>query len=182
MAFAVSYVKQEEEKGVVMRLIKERGGQILLDGFDSLFDLKQGIHVTDGDNDLTISPAAMRVGFTALIADEHSRRAKYMQALALGLPCISGRWISTCVSKGEVVSWAPYLLCAGQSSFLGNAIRSRTLHPYSAIDVNFPDTFANRHKLLDGKSILLVIGKGRGAEEKRKAYVFLTRALGPTRF
>jgi hypothetical protein len=179
MVFAVSYVKQHGGKDNVMRLIKEQGGKILSDGFDSLFDLKPGQQLRDGDHDLTLSPAATRIGFTALIADEHSRRAKYMQALALGLPCISGRWIRTCVSRGELVNWAPYLLCAGQSSFLGNAIRSRTLSPYSAQDANFTKTIANRDKLLEGKSVLLITGKGRAAEDKRKAYVFLTRALGP---
>lgn len=181
MAFAVSYVKQQEERDDVTRMIKEQGGRILIDGFDSLFDLRSGTQLEDGDNDLTLSPAATRVGFTALIADEHSRKAKYMQALALGLPCVSGRWIRNCVSKGEVIDWAPYLLCAGQSSFLDNAIRSRILLPYSPIHASFPDTIANRSKLLHGKSVLLVTGKGRGAEEKRKAYVFLIRALGPAR-
>jgi hypothetical protein len=172
MAFAVSYVSQQQEKDVVISLITGNGGSILEEGFDSLFQL--------AGQEIVLSPAAHGFGFAALIADEHSRKAKYMQALALGLPCISGRWISACVSEGKVLEWAPYLLCAGQSSFLGNAIRSRTIKPYSAVDACLPDTFANREKLLGGKSILLVTGKGK-TEEKRKAYVFLTRVLGPAR-
>jgi hypothetical protein len=172
MAFAVSYVSQQQEKDAVISLITGNGGSILEEGFDSLFQL--------AGQEIVLSPAAHGFGFAALIADEHSRKAKYMQALALGLPCISGRWISACVSEGKVLEWAPYLLCAGQSSFLGNAIRSRTIKPYSAVDACLPDTFANREKLLGGKSILLVTGKGK-TEEKRKAYVFLTRVLGPAR-
>jgi hypothetical protein len=177
MAFAVSYVKQLAEKDSITQLIKEGGGQILNDGFDCLFDPRS----SEQDGDLALSSAATRITFTALIADEHSRKAKYMQALALNLPCISGRWVSACVSKGLVINWTPYLLCAGQSSLLGNAIRSRTLKPYPAIDAKFMETFRTRPKLLEGRSILLVTGKGRGAEDKRKAYVFLTRALGPAR-
>ena len=179
MAFAVSYVDPNEERDEVTRLIMEHNGKILADGFDELFDLKPGAQMHDGHHGLPLSPAATRVGFTALIADEHSRKAKYMQALALGLPCISGRWIRSCVSSGALVKWAPYLLCAGQPSFLGNAIRSRILQPYPAQDASFTDTITSRDKLLEGKSVLLVTGKGRGAEDKRKAYVFLTRALGP---
>jgi len=183
MAFAVSYVNQFQEKNVVIALITEQGGQILEDGFDGLFEptsfSKSRTNSAD-DVELTLSPVASRIGFAALIADEHSRKEKYMQALALSLPCISGRWISACVSKGEILDWGPYLLCAGQSSFLGNAIRSRTLQPYPAVDANFPETFSNRKKFLNGKSILLVTGKGR-AEDKRKAYIFLTRVLGPSR-
>jgi len=131
-------------------------------------------------DELIVSPAASKIGFVALIADEHSRRVKYMQALALGLPSISGRWISACILREEIVDWAPYLLCAGRSSFLGNAIRSRTLQPYSAAEASFPETFANRVQFLDGKSILAVIGKGSTAE-KRQHYLFLMRVLGPSR-
>ncbi len=103
-----------------------------------------------------------------------------MQALALGLPCISGRWVLACVTKGAILDWSPYLLCAGQSSVLGNAIRSRTLQPYSATDATLETTLESRDKLLHGKSVLMVTGRGK-IEDKRKAHVFLTRALGPDR-
>jgi hypothetical protein len=178
MAFAVSYVKNDQERNKVIKLITEYGGLLLGDGFDALFDV---IPKTAGqDVELTLSEAASSLGFTALIADEHSRKNKFMQALALGLPCISGRWISQCVAKMIIVDWAPYLLCAGQSSFLGNALRSRVLAPYPASDAVFSNVFFSRERLLEGKSILLVTGKGK-TEETRKAYVFLTRALGPAR-
>ncbi|KAF8850509.1 hypothetical protein BDZ45DRAFT_809089 [Acephala macrosclerotiorum] len=178
MAFAVSYVKNEQERDSVTKLIAENGGRILHDGFDALFNV---IPKSAGeDAELSLSESASSLGFTALIADEHSRKAKYMQALALGLPCISGRWISTCVSKMSVVDWTPYLLCAGQSSFLGNAIRSRTIRTYPASDAQLADVFSSRDKLLEGRSVLLVTGKGH-SQEKRKAYLFLTRALGPAR-
>jgi len=181
MAFAVSYVNHEQEKNIVTKLIMDHGGQILQEGFDCLFDVISKARAHDGDDDteLALSTTANSIGFTALIADEHSRKAKYMQALALGLPCISGHWILSCVNKGSIVNWSPYLLCAGQSSVLGNAHRSRILKPYIATEASLSDTFAGREKLLDGKSVLMVMGKGKF--DKRKAYVFLTRALAPAR-
>ncbi|KAG0646484.1 rad9 [Hyphodiscus hymeniophilus] len=181
MSFAVSYVKQGQEKSQVTGLITEHGGQILEDGFEKLFESASLLRSRTSDENAELTPvaAAKSIGFVALIADEHSRKAKYMQALALGLPCISGRWILTCDVKGEVVDWIPYLLCAGQSAFLGNAIRSRTLARYSANEARFPDTLLSREKLLDGRSVLLVTAKGK--EETRKAYAFLTRAMGPVR-
>jgi hypothetical protein len=169
MAFAVSYINHEQDRDKVTKLILDNGGRILQDGFDTLFDV--------ADTDLALSSTANTLGFTALIADEHSRKAKYMQALALGLPCISGHWITACVTKTTIVDWSPYLLCAGQSSLLG-AHMSRCLQPYPADDATLLDTFAARQKLLGGKSILLVAGRS----EKRKPYVFLTRVLGPGRF
>ncbi|TGO83182.1 hypothetical protein BPOR_0690g00080 [Botrytis porri] len=186
MAFAVSYVDADKDKQVAIRLIKQHGGRILDDGFENLFTptippskFRTGNSET-GETELEITSSEVNVGFVALIADEHSRKAKYMQALALGLPCISGRWISHCVEKCAIIDWLPYLLSAGTSSFLGGAVKSRYLRPYSASNANLNDTFTQRSKLLDGKSILIVTGKGK-AGEKRKPYTFLTRALGPTR-
>lgn len=183
MAFAVSYVNQQDEKDGVTVAIAENGGWILEDGFDILFEpgsvsksrARSGIV-----DDLVVSPSVREIGFVALIADEHSRRVKYMQALALGLPCISGKWISECISREEVMDWTPYLLCAGRSSFLGNATRSRTLQPYLAAEATFLDNFAKRKQFLGGKSILAVTGKGSTAE-KRQHYIFLMRVLGPCR-
>ncbi|RDL38727.1 uncharacterized protein BP5553_03067 [Venustampulla echinocandica] len=182
MAFAVSYVKQEQEKDNVIKSIADCGGEILEDGFDGLFELgpNPGGIADDDKQNLVLAPAAASIGFVALIADEHSRKSKYMQALALGLPCISGRWIMCCISKGAILDWTPYLLCAGQSSFLGNVHLSRTLRPYSATEATLQTTFASRDKMLEGKSILLVMGKGR-ADDKRKTFMFLTRSLGPSR-
>ncbi|KAK2623878.1 hypothetical protein QTJ16_006512 [Diplocarpon rosae] len=174
MTFAVSYVSNEREKDDVTKLILENGGRILPDGFDSLFEAaKPG-------EDLALSSSAKTLGFTALVADEHSRKAKYMQALALGLPCVSGHWITACIAKTCLVDWSPYLLCAGQSSILGNAHKSRILQPYPAAGATLEKVFANRDKLLDGKSVLLITGKGK-AQDRRKAYSFLARALGPAR-
>ncbi|KAK6608761.1 UbiD family decarboxylase [Botrytis cinerea] len=186
MAFAVSYVDAEKDKQVAIHLIKQNGGRILDDGFENLFTpmtppskSRTGSSET-AEAELEIASSEIKIGFVALIADEHSRKAKYMQALALGLPCISGRWISHCVDKCTIIDWLPYLLSAGNSSFLGGAVKSRYLRPYSASSANLSDTFTQRPKLLDGKSILIVTGKGKTGE-KRKPYTFLTRALGPTR-
>ena len=175
MAFAISYVKQSKEKDNISKAISANGGQILEDGFGVLFE---PLTLRNQETDLSLSSIAQSIGFVALIADEHSRKAKYIEALALGLPCLSGRWVEVCATKGQLVSWAPYLLCAGHSSFL-NAFPSRMLQPYSAANAKFVETFAQRERMLSGLSILLVTGKGHTAEA-RKAYVFLTRILGPS--
>ncbi|KAN0099860.1 hypothetical protein V8E51_013635 [Hyaloscypha variabilis] len=176
MAFAVSYQKREQEKDQVTKIIRENGGRILNDGFDTLFETLQPKEL---NAELTLSATNKLLGFSALIADEHSRKAKYMQALALGLPCISGQWVLSCVSKGVILDWSPFLLCAGQSSFLGNVMKSRVLPRYAATEANLETTLDARDKLLDGKSVLMVTGRGKA--DKRKPYVFLTRALGPSR-
>lgn len=41
----------------------------------------------------------------------------------------------------------------------------------------FEETFARREKLLGGKKVVFLMGRGK-AEERKRAYLFLTRALG----
>lgn len=190
MVFAITYIRKEEIKSRVTSLIERNGGHILQDGFQELFRFSASVPTAtpkksatskysngNSDSHFQLTPSAENIGFVALIADQHSRRAKYMQALALNIPCLSGRWIEDCIQRNEVLDWEHYLLPAGESKLLHGAIRSRIMAPNPATTARFAETFAARPKLLDGQSVLLVVGRGK-AEEKRKAYLFLTYALG----
>lgn len=198
MSFAISFQsKQQGEKephygsrialsSQIANKIKQGGGRVLADGFEKLFDIcpvknADRDHDTASstpcpDDEINLAPVAMETGFTALIADGHSRKVKYMQALALGLPCIHQRWITTCVDKQRLVDWSDYLLCAGNSSFLGDAIRSRNLAPYDAASAKLSQVIEGRPRLLAQSRILLVMS--RADEGKKAAYVFLARVLG----
>ena len=118
MVFAVSYSESSgnrptnPQKANVTREIIARGGSIVTEGFEELFD-------SDSSTNLRLCANVRGYGFTCLIADRHSRKAKYMQALALGLPCLSGYWVEHCVRAGELLDWRPYLLAAGDCSMLG---------------------------------------------------------------
>ncbi|OKP00938.1 DNA repair protein crb2 [Penicillium subrubescens] len=188
MAFAVSYKENEASKNRITRLIRDNGGMLLNDGFTELFEPASVETPKKGDtidgvstvNSLSLDSDAAEIGFTCLIADTHSRREKYMQALALNIPCLSGRWVEDCVAKGRILDWDIYLLPAGESLYLNGATRSRIMAPTSPMESRLSDTIDSRPRLLDGKSVLIVMGRGK-AEEKRKAYVFLTLALGASR-
>jgi len=64
--------------------------------------------------------------------------------------------------------------------YLSGAVRSRTLAPFSVADAKLADIFRNREKLLEGGRVLLVGQGGKAKWESRKAYAFLTIALGAT--
>ncbi|KAK3370322.1 hypothetical protein B0H63DRAFT_440707 [Podospora didyma] len=198
MAFAISfqskrpgekddhYNSRMDSAATIERKIKQAGGRILEIGFDELFEaLPVRTASANGHADVTpleaepeigLTSAGKSTGFTALIADGHSRKVKYIQALALGLPCIACRWITSCLDRNELLDWTPYLLCAGQSTFLGDAIRSRNLTPYDASTAKLADVIDRRTKFLEGGKILLVMKKS--VEGKKMAYVFLARVLG----
>ncbi|KAK4164931.1 hypothetical protein QBC43DRAFT_317160 [Cladorrhinum sp. PSN259] len=196
MAFAISFQSKKpgesndtfsarmDLSATVVRRITQAGGRVLENGFDELFDIRPASASsasspdTQADSEITLTAAGRMTGFTALIADGHSRKVKYMQALALGLPCIAARWVTVCLDRNELVDWSPYLLCAGESSFLGNAIRSRSLTPYDPLTARLADIIRQRSRFLEGNKILAVVKKA--GENKKMAYVFLARILGAT--
>lgn len=186
MAFAISFQasrSKAQDRDKLESRIKQAGGTVLEDGFGELFEVSPIVSsaepVLDVDDPMALAESWGQAGFTALIADSHSRKAKYMQALALGLPCLAYQWITACLSKGKLLDWEPYLLCSGASVVLGDALRSRQLAAYSAHDARLAETVDQRRKLLEGQRILVVVASKNGRSEAKQPYIFLTQALGP---
>ncbi|KAL4870203.1 hypothetical protein BDV12DRAFT_184603 [Aspergillus spectabilis] len=189
----LSYGDKSDSKYYVTKMILENDGRILEDGFNELFELPLNAPLatptkslapisTSTNVNLRLKSGVEDAGFACLIADKHSRRPKYMQALALNLPCLSDRWIEDCVAKGQILDWEMYLLPAGESSYLNGAAKSRILTPYPATKARLYETVAARPNLLNGQSVLLITGRhGKADEERRRAYIFLTYALGATK-
>ncbi|KAF8425611.1 BRCT domain-containing protein [Tirmania nivea] len=183
MIFAISYGENEFEKKGVTAKILANGGRILEQGFDEMFKPIPGAKsksITAASITTSIASDTEKegeVGFACVIADKYSRRVKFLQALALGIPCLAGRWVEDCIKKNMVVDWEMYLLPAGESAYLSGAIRSRILPPFSAATSKFLGIVEQRRKLLDGYNVLLVMGKGK-VGEKRRPYRFLVWAMG----
>ncbi|KAG8529723.1 uncharacterized protein KY384_005204 [Bacidia gigantensis] len=184
MVFALTNVAFGADLEKVKKVIRNSGGRILDDGFDDLFHIPDLSRTTspskNRDKTFHLTSAAESLGFTCLIADGHCRRAKYIQALALGIPCVATRWVTDCVSKQALLPIAPYLLPAGESSFLSGAIRSRVLDPLpDPATATLSDLFSKRPIMLTDTSILLIMQKHE--EGAMKHHNFLTHALGATR-
>ncbi|PHH60423.1 hypothetical protein CDD81_1667 [Ophiocordyceps australis] len=187
MAFAItSRLDQPELRQKLESQITLAGGWILKEGFEELFGSSavaagtSSKETSNVDCKLKLSGAHSTCGFTALVSDGHSRTPKFLQALALDLPCLAHQWVTSCVKKGQVVDWMPYLLCAGSSSVLGNAMRSRSLTPYPAGDARLANTIEHRRRLLEGQSVLAVVAEGKKTGwEATSKYMFLVQALGP---
>ena len=184
MAFAITNVDRADENERIKNHITSNGGTILRTGLDELFHIPALPRTTspadpNTDTSFQLTPAAKDVGFTCLIADKHCRTAKYIQALSLGIPCLSTRWITNCIAKQRVLPWAPYLLPSGESAFLGGAVRSRILQPFDAETATLPEIVENRPKMLDGASILIIMEKGQ--EKSMQQHPLITYALGASK-
>ncbi len=132
MVFTLTNIPQPNELERTKSLILTHGGKVLEDGFEALFHVPVLHRITspkksDSDHEFHQTREALDLGFTCLIADRHCRRAKCIQALALGISCLATRWISDCITKQRLLSWSAYLLPAGESAFLGGATHSRVL-------------------------------------------------------
>ena len=166
MAFSITNVDRSEDSERVKTYISANGGTILEKGFDELFRIPPLTRIATpkeahDETLFELTLAAKNLGFTCLIADRYCRRAKFVQALALGIPCLATRWITDCVAKQQLLAWEPYLLPSGESSFLGGAVRSRILQPFSTETATLAGIIENRPKLLENYSVLLIIEKGQ---------------------
>ena len=188
----------EEHRGQTQRSVADNGGVILSDGWDEAFQTPppESFSSTSKTANPTLPPptvedsttttgtfnlnsTASTSRFALLLADIHCRTLKYLHALALGIPCIHTRWVADCIRAGNLVDWRPYVLASGQSSFLSDAICSRTLsfNPHSGGAVALREMISTRNKWLDSNKVLLVSGAKASAEATR-AYVFIMHALG----
>lgn len=193
MAFVLTSTGDGMDKDAVARAIKINGGRILEQGFHELFDTESielsasqsrrtSVSGVQQGGMLTLKEEFKKLGFVALITDSHSRSTKYLQALALNVPCLHLRWINDSLSASQALKFARYLLPAGLSRYLdpNGIVRSRAMRIYdpSSEEVYFERTFDDRDLLLQGQSVLLVTGKSKKEIEKRQPFVFLTHALG----
>ena len=184
MAFAITNVNPADENERIKKQIISNGGHILSAGFDELFHIPTLPRTTspadpNADTSFHLTTAGKEVGFTCLIADKHCRTAKFIQALSLGIPCLSTRWIANCVAKQRVLPWAPYLLPSGESAFLGGAVRSRVLQPFDAETATLSDIVQSRPRMLNGASVLIIMEKGQ--EKSMQQHPLITRALGASK-
>ncbi|KAI9721674.1 MAG: hypothetical protein M1828_005042 [Chrysothrix sp. TS-e1954] len=190
MAFALTYPDTNDanrKKARLTQLIEENGGHVLASGFDLLFE-----HPYDGPlsalsnkTDIIATPPA-ELSFAAVISGSSSRRPKYMQALALNLPCIHDQWLVNSIANGAPLPWGDYLLPAGESSLLGNNIRSRIfgsptqLQGFQATTSRLWETISRSLNFLRDRNVILVIRKVLD-EQGRNLRTFLMYALGAHR-
>ena len=219
IVFAFTGISDPGARSEVKMLIRKHGGHLLEgdQGFEELFDVPSftkfpttakstssgGPSSNTSSNaatptssyfpiagqEFTLKPSFANTRSAVLLAEDYSRSTKYIQALALGVPCLAVRWLRLCVSHRRLAPWRPFLLASGESSYLGGSRCSRTLN--YAVNPADGDTdsaaqnledlptlgqmLAHRPVWLSGRSVLLVGGN------KIAAYLFLAYALGAAR-
>ncbi|KAJ8699887.1 hypothetical protein PTI98_002964 [Pleurotus ostreatus] len=93
-----------------------------------------------------------------LVSDECNEKPRYLVAVALGVPCLSYRWVEACIKEDMEIEWAPHLLAQGfvepleanVSQFVDTLWCSTSEHLRHIMDNKVP------HKILKNKTALCV--------------------------
>jgi len=90
-----------------------------------------------------------------LLSDVASQKPKYLQALALGIPCVSTNWLKS-MSIGVHSDWTAHLLPSGYSEPLSARVSQMVDLDWGNSLEQLHGIMANPvpHKVLSGKSIL----------------------------
>ena len=98
MVFAISMASSskgtEKIKETLTETIIAHSGHVVEEGLDEIFEIAE-----DVEGDLVLKSEFSSSTFCAVIADEYSRKVKYLQALALGIPCLATKWIESCIKQ-----------------------------------------------------------------------------------
>ncbi|KAG8881403.1 hypothetical protein FRB97_009598 [Tulasnella sp. 331] len=119
-----------------------QGGGTVYDSWDSLYTIQGKDGITDRRDVRWIGP---RRGVTTvlLLADQPTQTAKYLMALALGVPCVSSAWIKD-RTAGLDFGWRSYLLAAGRSNYLGTEVSQLFDQAWSTDESLLHDVFRSR--------------------------------------
>lgn len=165
MVFVIT-TKVEDARADLADIVRNHGGIILKSNFQELVN-----------NNIQLRSNFKDLAFAALLADRHSRTEKYMQALALGIPCLSWKWVDACKKREKLVSWQDYLLPAGESMELDGAIRSRILPSFDMTSTKLSEMIDKRPRFFTDANAIFITGRGK-AEVQRKTYLFFVRIMG----
>jgi hypothetical protein len=155
-------------KESILRILKDNGGHVV-DDFESLVSAPSSIHSPASGDNLVFHEPRIRDSTILLIADRPIRTPKYFCSLALGLPCVSTRWVELCEREKSLFDWKPFMMPAGFSEDMGTYAVGFQGGLAAEVAFNM-ESVKRRHarmRVLEGKSCVCVTGKGTGSKDVR---------------
>ncbi|KAH9446543.1 hypothetical protein MJO29_016201 [Puccinia striiformis f. sp. tritici] len=122
-------------RGLIEQQIRDRHGTVIgkvselyeLKGTDLVFDrpVSAPALVVDPNHlsSYSLSPLSKhdKLRTILLVAEAPVKTLKYLLALALGIPCVSTKWVTHSCEHGYALDWEKYMIGPGPSMFLGGA-------------------------------------------------------------
>lgn len=95
--------------GVATQEVAVSCGAIVIENFDDIMQLALSKASDKGkDRDTVAAKRLWDLDKIFLISRSHVTTPKYLQALALGVPCVSALWLEDCTREQEQLCWKPY--------------------------------------------------------------------------
>ncbi|CDK26809.1 unnamed protein product [Kuraishia capsulata CBS 1993] len=169
--FTRSGVDNEEDFKRRTQFILDSGGVILENGFTELLEPSSDLSFTRH-----VSLKSFRLPLT--LSNKPCRTEKYLQALALGWPLLSEKFIDDCISNKEnAKSWFRYLLAAGESQWHQSTMSLNIFEFYEKyrLGMSLWDQVNNNSNILAHYQVLII---NKSINVKRETLLFILTALG----
>lgn len=177
--FAVSSISGSDYE-TLKKCILKNGGAICNNGLRDLLTIDYGQFKVDWNSKIP----KKRFKFGAVISAGVLRTPKYLEAVALGWPTLSWRFIDDCIRSEELLDWNGYALAAGLSEALDNNPRSHDLSRFNSRwreNADLEEQFSYRKKLLQGVNTpIYLIDRVPGKEDAVKLFLLLMGANSVT--
>ncbi|KAG8929144.1 hypothetical protein FRC02_005944 [Tulasnella sp. 418] len=185
IAFVITIISSknaDKDKKQLTTLINNGGGQVY-DNWNQLYALKTSAGRPASRDDFKWSCKKKDVGTVLLLSDRPSHTPKYLMALALGVPCVSTRWVEV-HSSGFDIGWQSCLLAAGKTDYMEDVEVSQYLDPGWSKDERLTkDVFLSEviRRPWKGLSILCIFESSHGPKSSRSVFVPMMCAMGASR-
>ncbi|KAG8742651.1 hypothetical protein FRC10_001134 [Ceratobasidium sp. 414] len=179
----------EEWKAALRAKIEDQGG-VIANEWDELFVVKGNAH----SKGWTFQAGEGAVGYVGgnkwggihkifLLSGKAGTTAKYMMALALGVPCLSHKWVDDFLLD-ESTSWLHALLTGGQSDRYGTLV-SQVLDPRVQTEPDMVNAIVesqSARRPFEGKTVLCIFKRAKkvqkDASDKGKFFSRVICVLG----
>ncbi|KAK9449843.1 uncharacterized protein V1518DRAFT_426712 [Limtongia smithiae] len=151
------------ETVTLQEAIRRNGGVYLEKGMQELFTLR--VMATRENPDvkgfqLTPTRQQNELYFVFAISASNKKTVKAGQAMALGFPCLQKRFLQESEQVGRIVPWTPFATAhAGEADAFCLFAQNWSL--------NVRETIARRHKILEGKNVIVLLGRSPEAVDAR---------------
>ncbi|EFP79551.2 uncharacterized protein PGTG_05872 [Puccinia graminis f. sp. tritici CRL 75-36-700-3] len=191
-------------RGLIEQQIRDRHGTVIdkvaelyeLDGSDLVLLNKPGSGLATSLStpllsgcppSYRLSPAHkhLKLRSILLVAEVPVKTLKYLLALALGIPCVSAKWVTHSCEQGYALDWEKYMIGPGPSIFLGGvpALVNLQIPLLRRADHDLKAIFDARGSLeiLKDKSIIYVSSKAKPKSDWNETVKPILCASGATR-
>ncbi|ORY58659.1 hypothetical protein BCR35DRAFT_309384 [Leucosporidium creatinivorum] len=170
----------DAEKTAFLSLLHEHGATVI--DLGHLFTARAGDKEGEATLEFSRNATVKNIDTILLLADRPCTTSKYLVALALGIPCISSRFIESSIHDGARLEWKDFALTSGFLQSLGTYAVGAQIRSIAkpTFDLDSLSTLHAEGGIFSGRSVLVVSKKGKGSSDHIRSLLSILAAAGAT--